>query len=72
MHPRSRPPPNNRPPFLLGEAPHLTPPFIGEGLAAGLREADNLAWKLAHVLTGCAGQDLLASYDAERRPHAKP
>ncbi len=57
--------------FLLGDAAHLTPPFIGQGLAAGLRDADNLAWKLAHVLTGRAGEDLLASYDTERRPHAR-
>jgi 3-(3-hydroxy-phenyl)propionate hydroxylase len=57
--------------FLLGDAAHLTPPFIGQGLAAGLRDADNLAWKLAHVLTGQAGEDLLASYDTERRPHAR-
>jgi 3-(3-hydroxy-phenyl)propionate hydroxylase len=57
--------------FLLGDAAHLTPPFIGQGLAAGLRDADNLAWKLAHVLTGRAGEDLLASYETERRPHAK-
>ncbi len=57
--------------FLLGDAAHLTPPFIGQGLAAGLRDADNLAWKLAYVLTGRAGEDLLASYDTERRPHAK-
>src|SRR5208283_5907200 len=57
--------------FLLGDAAHLTPPFIGQGLAAGLRDADNLAWKLAHVLHGRAGQDLLASYDTERRPHAR-
>ena len=56
--------------FLLGDAAHLTP-FIGQGLAAGLRDADNLAWKLAYVLTGRAGEDLLASYEAERRPHAK-
>ena len=57
--------------FLLGDAAHLTPPFIGQGLAAGLRDADNLAWKLAHVLTGRAGTGLLASYDTERRPHAR-
>jgi 3-(3-hydroxy-phenyl)propionate hydroxylase len=57
--------------FLLGDAAHLTPPFIGQGLAAGLRDADNLAWKIAHVLTGQAAEDLLASYDTERRPHAK-
>ena len=57
--------------FLLGDAAHLTPPFIGQGLAAGLRDADNLAWKIAHVLTGRAGEDLLATYDTERRPHAR-
>jgi 3-(3-hydroxy-phenyl)propionate hydroxylase len=57
--------------FLLGDAAHLTPPFIGQGLAGGLRDADNLAWKLAHVLTGRAGEDLLDTYDSERRPHAK-
>jgi 3-(3-hydroxy-phenyl)propionate hydroxylase len=57
--------------FLLGDAAHLTPPFIGQGLAAGLRDADNLTWKLACVLTGRAGEDLLASYDTERRPHAR-
>jgi 3-(3-hydroxy-phenyl)propionate hydroxylase len=57
--------------FLLGDAAHLTPPFIGQGLAAGLRDADNLTWKLAHVLTGKADADLLASYDTERRPHAR-
>jgi 3-(3-hydroxy-phenyl)propionate hydroxylase len=57
--------------FLLGDAAHLTPPFIGQGLGAGLRDADNLAWKIAHVLTAQAGPDLLGTYQTERRPHVK-
>ncbi len=57
--------------FLLGDAAHLTPPFIGQGLAAGLRDADNLAWKIAHVLTGQADPALLATYQTERGPHVK-
>jgi 3-(3-hydroxy-phenyl)propionate hydroxylase len=57
--------------FLLGDAAHLTPPFIGQGLAAGLRDADNLAWKIAYVAAGLAGDDLLGTYDTERRPHAR-
>jgi 3-(3-hydroxy-phenyl)propionate hydroxylase len=57
--------------FLLGDAAHLTPPFIGQGLAAGLRDADNLSWKIAHVLTGRGGAGLLDSYQSERRPHAR-
>ncbi len=57
--------------FLLGDAAHLTPPFIGQGLAAGLRDAENLTWKIEHVLTGRAGAGLLDSYQTERRPHAR-
>jgi 3-(3-hydroxy-phenyl)propionate hydroxylase len=57
--------------FLAGDAAHVTPPFAGQGLVAGLRDAANLAWKLAWVVRGQAGEQVLASYDAERRPHAK-
>lgn len=57
--------------FLVGDAAHLTPPFVGQGLVAGLRDIANLGWKLAWVLKGYATPALLDSYDKERRPHAK-
>ena len=57
--------------FLAGDAAHVTPPFAGQGLVAGLRDVANLAWKLAWVIRGQASADILASYDQERRPHAK-
>jgi 3-(3-hydroxy-phenyl)propionate hydroxylase len=56
--------------FLLGDAAHQTPPFIGQGLGAGLRDAANLTWKLAAVLHGQAGEQILDTYERERRPHA--
>ncbi|HWB95805.1 MAG TPA: FAD-dependent monooxygenase, partial [Bryobacteraceae bacterium] len=56
--------------FLVGDAAHITPPFVGQGLVAGLRDAANLSWKLAWVIKGRASEKILNSYDAERRPHA--
>jgi 3-(3-hydroxy-phenyl)propionate hydroxylase len=56
--------------FLAGDAAHATPPFVGQGLVAGLRDAANLAWKLAWVVHGRAAPAILESYDQERRPHA--
>jgi 3-(3-hydroxy-phenyl)propionate hydroxylase len=55
--------------LLLGDAAHLAPPFAGQGLGAGLRDAHNLAWKVAAVVRGEATDALLDSYAAERRPH---
>lgn len=57
--------------FLIGDAAHITPPFAGQGLVAGLRDVANLGWKLAAVVQGKADARILASYDQERRPHAK-
>lgn len=57
--------------FLLGDAAHLTPPFIGQGLCAGIRDAANLTWKLADVLHGRLGEAALDTYQAERMPHAR-
>lgn len=56
--------------FLLGDAAHLTPPFVGQGMGAGLRDAANLAWKLAGVLHGTLPASNLDTYQQERKPHA--
>jgi 3-(3-hydroxy-phenyl)propionate hydroxylase len=57
--------------LLAGDAAHLSPPFIGQGLGLGLRDVHQLAWKLADVVAGRADEDLLDTYQAEREPHAR-
>ena len=57
--------------FVAGDAAHLTPPFAGQGMCAGIRDAANLAWKLDLVLAGWAPDALLDSYQQERLPSAR-
>lgn len=57
--------------LLAGDAAHMTPQFIGQGMNAGVRDAHNLGWKLHAVLGGQACDRLLDSYETERRPHAE-
>ena len=57
--------------FLAGDAVHQMPPFLGQGLCAGIRDTFNLAWKLAWVQRHGWNQPLLDSFEAERRPHVE-
>ncbi len=57
--------------LLAGDAAHMTPQFIGQGMNSGTRDADNLSWKLAEVILHGADTQILDSYETERRPHAQ-
>ncbi|MFF3597285.1 bifunctional 3-(3-hydroxy-phenyl)propionate/3-hydroxycinnamic acid hydroxylase [Kitasatospora indigofera] len=57
--------------FLAGDAAHAMPPWIGQGMAAGVRDVANLCWKLDAVLHGELPETVLDSYESERKPHVK-
>jgi 3-(3-hydroxy-phenyl)propionate hydroxylase len=57
--------------LIAGDAAHLTPPFMGQGLCAGMRDVGNLAWKLGRVLRGQDSADMLDAYQSERAAHVR-
>lgn len=57
--------------LLAGDAAHMTPQFVGQGMNAGVRDADNLSWKLEAVLRHGASPRILDTYETERKPHAQ-
>jgi 3-(3-hydroxy-phenyl)propionate hydroxylase len=57
--------------FLAGDAAHAMPPWIGQGMAAGIRDVANLCWKLAAVVRGELPAAVLDSYEVERKPHVR-
>lgn len=57
--------------FLAGDSAHQTPPFAGQGLNSGMRDALNIAWKFSFIKRGLAHDSLLSSYTTERVPHVR-
>ncbi|MBK9180225.1 MAG: bifunctional 3-(3-hydroxy-phenyl)propionate/3-hydroxycinnamic acid hydroxylase [Acidimicrobiales bacterium] len=57
--------------LLVGDAAHQTPPFLGQGMCAGIRDAANLVWKLRLVRDGVADDSILDTYQTEREPHVR-
>lgn len=57
--------------LLAGDAAHMTPPFLAQGMVSGIRDAHNLAWKLERVIKEKSSDELLNSYETERKPHVR-